>query len=153
MNFYIYLSEGLVDLYFLWSWLLQNTFKMHLDKWIWKWGVQRTSGFEIFCHTLQITNQILYFCQPWFYCIDVMMVFCSTEVNYEELARCTDDFNGAMCKAVCVEAVSTFHITVFWYACLNSSLQKCHYQGVWNHWILVFSHRGYQGSKLTWKGH
>ena len=31
----------------------------------------------------------------------------STDVNYEELARCTDDFNGAMCKAVCVEAVST----------------------------------------------
>lgn len=28
----------------------------------------------------------------------------STEVNFEELARCTDDFNGAMCKAVCVEA-------------------------------------------------
>jgi len=28
----------------------------------------------------------------------------STEVNFEELARCTDDFNGAQCKAVCVEA-------------------------------------------------
>lgn len=28
----------------------------------------------------------------------------SSEVNYEELARCTDDFNGAMLKAVCVEA-------------------------------------------------
>jgi len=28
----------------------------------------------------------------------------SSNVNYEELARCTDDFNGAMCKAVCVEA-------------------------------------------------
>lgn len=27
-------------------------------------------------------------------------------MNYEELARCTDDFNGAQCKAVCVEAVS-----------------------------------------------
>lgn len=26
------------------------------------------------------------------------------EVNFEELARCTDDFNGAQCKAVCVEA-------------------------------------------------
>lgn len=25
-------------------------------------------------------------------------------VNFEELARCTDDFNGAQCKAVCVEA-------------------------------------------------
>jgi len=28
----------------------------------------------------------------------------SSDVNYEELARCTDDFNGAQCKAVCVEA-------------------------------------------------
>lgn len=28
----------------------------------------------------------------------------SSEVNFEELARCTDDFNGAQCKAVCVEA-------------------------------------------------
>jgi len=26
------------------------------------------------------------------------------EVNFDELARCTDDFNGAQCKAVCVEA-------------------------------------------------
>ena len=25
-------------------------------------------------------------------------------VNFEEIARCTDDFNGAMLKAVCVEA-------------------------------------------------
>lgn len=29
---------------------------------------------------------------------------CDQEVNFEELARCTDDFNGAQCKAVCVEA-------------------------------------------------
>lgn len=28
----------------------------------------------------------------------------SKEVNFEELARCTDDFNGAQLKAVCVEA-------------------------------------------------
>nr|BAA32559.1 Tat binding protein-1 [Mus musculus]BAB16347.1 proteasomal ATPase [Mus musculus] len=28
----------------------------------------------------------------------------SPDVNYEELARCTDDFNGAQSKAVCVEA-------------------------------------------------
>ncbi|CAG8661583.1 2935_t:CDS:2 [Funneliformis mosseae] len=28
----------------------------------------------------------------------------SAEVNYEELARCCDEFNGAQCKAVCVEA-------------------------------------------------
>ena len=26
------------------------------------------------------------------------------DVNFEELARCTDDFNGVQCKAVCVEA-------------------------------------------------
>ena len=25
------------------------------------------------------------------------------DVNYEELARSTDDFNGAQCKAVCLE--------------------------------------------------
>jgi len=29
----------------------------------------------------------------------------SKDVDFEELARCTDDFNGAQCKAVCVEAV------------------------------------------------
>ena len=28
----------------------------------------------------------------------------SEDVNFQELARCTDDFNGAQCKAVCVEA-------------------------------------------------
>lgn len=28
----------------------------------------------------------------------------SGDVNFEELARCTDDFNGAQLKAVCVEA-------------------------------------------------
>lgn len=28
----------------------------------------------------------------------------SQEVNFDELSRCTDDFNGAQCKAVCVEA-------------------------------------------------
>lgn len=26
------------------------------------------------------------------------------DVNFEELARCCDDFNGAQCKAICVEA-------------------------------------------------
>jgi len=36
----------------------------------------------------------------------ICFVCCSPDVNYEELARCTDDFNGAQCKAVCVEAVS-----------------------------------------------
>uniref|UniRef100_H0XUT0 AAA+ ATPase domain-containing protein n=1 Tax=Otolemur garnettii TaxID=30611 RepID=H0XUT0_OTOGA len=34
----------------------------------------------------------------------------SPDVNYEELARCTDDFNGVQCKAVCVEAgMTTLH--------------------------------------------
>ena len=28
----------------------------------------------------------------------------NSEVNFDELARCTDDFNGAQLKAVCVEA-------------------------------------------------
>ncbi|XP_028178870.1 26S protease regulatory subunit 6A-like [Ostrinia furnacalis] len=28
----------------------------------------------------------------------------STQVTFEELSRSTDDFNGAQCKAVCVEA-------------------------------------------------
>jgi len=28
----------------------------------------------------------------------------SKDVNFEELSRCTDDFNGAQCKAVCIEA-------------------------------------------------
>ena len=28
------------------------------------------------------------------------------DVNFEELSRCTEDFNGAQCKAVCVETVS-----------------------------------------------
>ena len=27
----------------------------------------------------------------------------SPDVNFDELARSTDDFNGAQCKAVCVE--------------------------------------------------
>merc|ERR1712227_1107998 len=32
------------------------------------------------------------------------MMNTSQDVNFEELARSTDDFNGAQCKAVCVEA-------------------------------------------------
>ncbi len=28
----------------------------------------------------------------------------SDKVNFTEIARCTEDFNGAQCKAVCVEA-------------------------------------------------
>lgn len=31
----------------------------------------------------------------------------SKDVNFEELARCTDDFNGAQCKAVCIEGVGS----------------------------------------------
>jgi len=30
----------------------------------------------------------------------------NSDVNFDELARSTGDFNGAQCKAVCVEAVS-----------------------------------------------
>lgn len=37
-------------------------------------------------------------------------MYFSEEVNFEELARCTDDFNGAQCKAVCVEAVSAYKL-------------------------------------------
>ncbi len=42
------------------------------------------------------------------------------DVNFEELARCTDDFNGAQCKAVCIEAVrieieiEKWNFTFFW---------------------------------------
>ena len=36
------------------------------------------------------------------------------DVNYDELARSTDDFNGAQCKAVCVEAgIDPVTTTVF----------------------------------------
>lgn len=47
----------------------------------------------------------------FFYLVHALRLFSpfapiSPDVNYEELARCTDDFNGAQCKAVCVEAVS-----------------------------------------------
>lgn len=34
-------------------------------------------------------------------------------VNFDELSRSTDDFNGAQCKAVCVEAVSSFLFLLF----------------------------------------
>lgn len=49
------------------------------------------------------------------------------DVNFEELARSTDDFNGAQLKAVCVEAgmlalrrdatevLTTFHLLLFYY--------------------------------------
>lgn len=31
----------------------------------------------------------------------------SDDVNYEELARTCDEFNGAQCKAVCVEGTES----------------------------------------------
>jgi ATP-dependent 26S proteasome regulatory subunit len=34
------------------------------------------------------------------------------DVNFEELARCTDDFNGAQCKAVCIEAVCISYLLI-----------------------------------------
>lgn len=34
--------------------------------------------------------------------------FCSKEVNFEELVRCIDDFNGVQLKVVCVEAVCIY---------------------------------------------
>ncbi len=34
------------------------------------------------------------------------------DVNFEELARCTDDFNGAQCKAVCIEAVRIYILSI-----------------------------------------
>lgn len=34
------------------------------------------------------------------------------DVNFEELARCTDDFNGAQCKAVCIEAVRRWELKI-----------------------------------------
>ena len=35
---------------------------------------------------------------------NVSLIIYLLDVNFKELARCTDDFNGAMLKAVCVEA-------------------------------------------------
>jgi 26S proteasome regulatory subunit T5 len=50
---------------------------------------------------------------------EICATFSSPDVNFDELARCTDDFNGAQCKAVCVEAVGLirtlnfFEINIF----------------------------------------
>ncbi len=48
----------------------------------------------------------------------------SKDVNFEELARSTDDFNGAQCKAVCVEAVNDHqidsYIGILGYDCTSS---------------------------------
>ena len=49
----------------------------------------------------------------------------SDDVIYEELARCTDDFNGAQCKAVCVEAVSIIiHQKIFVSIFLQNSVPQ-----------------------------
>ena len=54
--------------------------------------------------------------------------FFSDDVNYEELARCTDDFNGAQCKAVCVEAVSIRYrydmVSHYQYIIIKTSIQQ-----------------------------
>ncbi|XP_070566753.1 26S proteasome regulatory subunit 6A-B isoform X2 [Ptychodera flava] len=47
----------------------------------------------------------------------------SADVNFEELARCTDDFNGAMCKAVCVEAGMI--------ALRREAIELCHMKTTW----------------------
>lgn len=44
------------------------------------------------------------------------------DTNFEELARCCDDFNGAQCKAICVEVSQSvldrkiISVTAGWYA-------------------------------------
>ncbi len=52
------------------------------------------------------TNGGVFLLASQYYFIHLTISHFSEEVNFEELARCTDDFNGAQCKAVCVEAVS-----------------------------------------------
>lgn len=61
----------------------------------------------------------------------------SPDVNFEELSRSTEDFNGAQCKAVCVEAVSRS------LSFLIASLV--------NEWYLVSSFLGYD--RLTPRSH
>lgn len=51
-------------------------------------------------------------------------------MNFEELARCTDDFNGAQLKAVCVEAVSTNILSIY---------KIVHVFFYWFHWQACFS--------------
>lgn len=62
----------------------------------------------------------------------------SPDVNFEELSRSTEDFNGAQCKAVCVEAVSN-HSLYF----LTASLA--------NEWHFVYSSLGHD--RLTPRSH
>lgn len=69
----------------------------------------------------------------------------SSDVNYEELARSTDDFNGAQLKAVCVEAVS---VHTYIHTCVVTWSIKNSVQRVWLLW-----EEGPQSwyMKTTWK--
>lgn len=51
-----------------------------------------------------IVSMFFCFCLFLLTCL-LVQFFHSPDVNFDELARCTDDYNGAMLKAVCVEAV------------------------------------------------
>jgi len=64
------------------------------------WSGRRALLLKAHCWVLSVLYMFLDSCFPPF------PTHISPDVNYEELARCTDDFNGAQCKAVCVEAVS-----------------------------------------------
>ncbi len=50
VNHHIYSSKGLMASRFFCETRYFRTFSMHLDKWILKWAVQRTNGFQDFCH-------------------------------------------------------------------------------------------------------
>ena len=58
------------------------------------WRLSVCNRFDVFC-----------FCFVFFINMSTCSIFHSPDVNFDELARCTDDYNGAMLKAVCVEAV------------------------------------------------
>ena len=58
------------------------------------WRLSVCNRFDVFC-----------FCLFFFINMSTCSIFHSPDVNFDELARCTDDYNGAMLKAVCVEAV------------------------------------------------
>jgi len=67
-------------------------------------------------------------------CYDVY--FNSKDVNFEELARCTDDFNGAQCKAVCVEAVSYHYIPLH---VIQLGAKQSHLTSLFNMTLLSFT--------------
>lgn len=56
----------------------------------------------------------------------IIVLFClfSADVNFDELSRCTDDFNGAMLKAVCVEAVSSLNFPSFDFGEFNKCVEE-----------------------------